>query len=141
MTHLELPIGKEHHLTLVHFSRPLTAEEGAIVIEGVEALAGVYAGCEVNLWWGFNDLMVGPRNNIPASGIEFETGLIPEFRARLEAGLGSRGLPISRDFAEWTPHVTNPPKTIPPWTYNRHKGHVVLVQKPHRVEIPFPAAT
>lgn len=138
MTHIEIPIGQANHLTLVHFSRHLTAEEGKIVVEGIEFLAEVYKGAEVNLWWGFNDLMVGPRQNILASGVEFETNLIPEFQARLEAGLAKRGLPISRDYATWTPHITNPPTTLTPWTFAPHKGVVTLVQKPHRVDVPFP---
>lgn len=139
MSHLEIPVTDQHHITLAHFHRTLNAEEGAVVIEGVEALAQVYAGLPINAWWGFNDMMVGPRNNIPASGVEFETDLIPEFRQRLVNGLGARGLPISRDYGEWLPHITNPPKTIPTWTYIRHKGIVRLVQKPHIIDIPFPA--
>lgn len=140
MTHLHIPVTDAHHLTLVHFHRTLTSDEGKIVLEGVEALAEVYAGMPVNAWWGFNDLMVGPRSNIFASGVEFETGLIPEFRARLVAGFTSRGLPVSQDYAEWVPHITNPPRNITTWTFIRHRGVVQLVQKPHVVDIAFPAA-
>lgn len=139
MTHIEIPVGDSHHLTLVHFDRPLTAEEGAIVVEGIEALAEAYKGAEVNMWWGFNDMMVGPYNNVPASGVEFETDLMPQFQHRLTRGLLARKLPVSQNYAQWTPHITNPPRNIPTWTFIRHGGVVTLVQKPHRVDVPFPA--
>jgi hypothetical protein len=140
VTHLQIPVTAEHHITLVHFHRALTKGEAETVLNGVEALGQVYAGLPVNAWWGFNDLMVGPANNVPASGVEFETDLLPEFRKRLVAGLITRGLPVSQDYAEWMPHITNPPRTIPPWTFIRHKGVVQLVQKPHPpIDVPFPA--
>ncbi len=141
MTHIEIPITDHHHLTLVHFERTLDAAQGQIVLEGLEALAEAYRGAEVNMWWGFNDLRVGPMNNIPASSVEFETDLVPEFRRRLVAGLKGRGLPVSEAYAGWLPHITNPPTNITTWSYVRHRGVVTLVQKPHRVDGPFPAVS
>lgn len=139
MSHIEIPVTDTHHLTLVHFSRTLSTEEGQVVLDGLDALAKVYRGAEVNMWWGFNDMMVGPANNVPASGVEFETDLIPQFQRRLTDGLIRHGLPVSQNYAGWTPHITNPPKTIPTWTYIRHRGIVRLIQKPHIIDVPFPA--
>lgn len=142
MTHIELPLKDKYeglHITLVHFSRQLNAEEGAIAIEGMEALVAIYGPHMYDMFSGEKMYFGPPRNQVLGVTVEFGTNAVPDLRERLARGLASRGLPISQDYGPgWQAHVTNPPYDVTPWKPIHYKRELVLVQKPHRVPVLIP---
>lgn len=142
MTHIELPLKDKYeglHITLVHFSRHLNAEEGAMAIEGMEALVAIYGPYMYDMFSGEKMYFGPPYRQVLGVTVEFGTNAVPDLRKRLVDGLAGRGLPISQDYGpEWQAHVTNPPYDVLPWHPIHYKRELVLVQKPHRVPVLIP---
>lgn len=134
MTHIELPLNEGGHITLVHFPARLTEAEAKIVLEGMEKVAP--AGIDLELRWTVKVLM-GRYNNVKAWLLDDAWDVLHKMRERLAKGIVSRGIAISTDYETWTPHVSNGHPGEVPWSRMDHAKHLVLVQKPHRIEVPF----
>lgn len=135
MGHVELPIEEAYHITLVHFPRALTGEEGATVLRGMKHVGK--RGIDLELHW-LDVQMFGRYKKVRASAIEDFHDTLHKMREELAAGLKHFGIPISQDYGEWVPHITNPPVDATPWQLIGHHPKLVLVQKPQgRFEVPF----
>jgi len=134
MTHIEIPLQDGKHLTVVHFPRHLSGEEGATVLRGLEKFAK--RGIEFEFFWG-DQAFVGPRKNVPARLVEDGNGVFTEVRKQLIAGLDAFHIPYSNDYSGYLMHVTNATPGVIPWKLVPHRPMFVLSQKPHRIEVPF----
>jgi len=133
--HVELPIEEAFHITLVHFPRALTGDEGAIVLRGMEHVGK--RGIDLELRW-LTEEMFGRYKKVKARTVEDYYDTLHKMRADLVSGLKHFGIPISEDYGEWVPHITNPPHDAIPWQRIIHHPKLVLVQKPQgRFEVPF----
>jgi len=136
VSHVELPLNEGGHITLVHFPGRLTGDEAKIVLEGMEKIGP--SAIDMELRWTVKVLM-GRYNNVKAWLIDDAWGVLHGMRERLAKGLAARGIAISNDFETWTPHVSNGHPGEVPWSRIDHAKKLVLVQKPHRIEVPFMA--
>lgn len=134
MSHIELPCNEGGHVTLVHFPGRLTEAQGNMVLEGLEKIGPM--GIDLELRWT-EKVMMGKYNNVKAWLIDDAWDVLHNMRERLVRGLASRGIAYSDDYAKWTPHVSNGHPGEVPWSRIDHAKKLVLVQKPHRIEVPF----
>jgi len=134
MSHVELPINDGGHITLVHFAGRLTSEQAQVVLEGLEKIGP--SGIDLELRWAEKTTM-GRYNKVMAWIVDDAWDVLHKMRARLVKGLESRGIAYSQDFAGWTPHVSNAHPGEVQWSRMDHAKKLVLVQKPHRIEVPF----
>lgn len=143
MSHIELPLKDRSeglHITLVHFPRNLNAEDGAAIIEGMEALGKIYGEYMYDMFYGEKIFVGPPRNKIVAATVELGTNALLDFRSRLVNGIRSK-MPhvlISEDYGpEWLPHVTKPPFDMTPWEPIHYHRELRLIQGPHIIPVPF----
>lgn len=142
MTHIQLPLKDANegaHITLVHFSRHLNDEEGAIAVEGMEALVEVYGPHMYDMFYGEKMYFGPPWAKVLGCTVEFGTNAVPDLRQRLFAGLKGRGLPVSEDYGPgWEAHVTKFPYDVTPWRPIHYHRELRLIQGPHVIPVPIP---
>lgn len=144
MPHIELPLkdsNEGRHITLVHFPYILNTEQGAGIVEGMEALGAIYGEYMYDMFYG-EKVYFGPTwNKVLVGTVELGTNALLDLRKRLVDGIRARfpEVAISEDYGpEWHPHVTNPPYDMTPWRPIHYHRRLTLVQDPHRIDVPFP---